>query len=392
MANRATRCPHCQTSFRVTESQLATARGRVRCGACLEVFNATTNWVDPAPSQPDIPEPEPRYDDNTPFPEDDAGQESASIEDTEAQTHPQNDTAAQPTENEAEPDQEEMAQSEDEAEDHTSDGYRFSALDSDSDDEEAARFSDPCEESEDSSDTSVQWADRTEQEDIAESEEVSAPPPEEEEIGTSEEQPQAESPIQEIEPSEPDRDVEHDEFDELVAHQRRRIQISRRHVGWTLLCLLAAACLAGQIVYAKFNSLAQSQHRNALVETCKVINWAWGSQRCVLPPPRNLSQIDSLGLNIMSHPRYADSLLVDTIILNRARFEQPFPLIELIFRNDRGNIVARRAFSPHEYLAGELKGIEFMPSGQSVRINISIADPGSTAVNYEMQFLPAAES
>ncbi|SEI75067.1 MJ0042 family finger-like domain-containing protein [Pseudomonas linyingensis] len=35
-----TQCPHCQTRFRVTPAQLGMARGAVRCGACLQVFNA----------------------------------------------------------------------------------------------------------------------------------------------------------------------------------------------------------------------------------------------------------------------------------------------------------------------------------------------------------------
>ena len=35
-----TQCPRCQTRFRVTGEQLDTADGRVRCGACLAVFQA----------------------------------------------------------------------------------------------------------------------------------------------------------------------------------------------------------------------------------------------------------------------------------------------------------------------------------------------------------------
>ncbi|MBP9614648.1 MAG: zinc-ribbon domain-containing protein, partial [Thiopseudomonas sp.] len=37
-----TQCPHCQTSFRLKHSQLSAARGSVRCGACLQVFNAAS--------------------------------------------------------------------------------------------------------------------------------------------------------------------------------------------------------------------------------------------------------------------------------------------------------------------------------------------------------------
>ncbi len=35
-----TQCPHCKTRFRVTETQVNTADGFVRCGVCKEVFNA----------------------------------------------------------------------------------------------------------------------------------------------------------------------------------------------------------------------------------------------------------------------------------------------------------------------------------------------------------------
>lgn len=35
-----TRCPHCDTVFRITEEQLSAAGGRVRCGRCRRVFDA----------------------------------------------------------------------------------------------------------------------------------------------------------------------------------------------------------------------------------------------------------------------------------------------------------------------------------------------------------------
>ena len=48
-----TRCPHCETRFRVTEEQLGIARGKVRCGHCMEVFNARDHSEpDPVPATP----------------------------------------------------------------------------------------------------------------------------------------------------------------------------------------------------------------------------------------------------------------------------------------------------------------------------------------------------
>ena len=38
-----TQCPHCQTCFRIAEAHLKIAKGKVRCGSCQEVFDATQN-------------------------------------------------------------------------------------------------------------------------------------------------------------------------------------------------------------------------------------------------------------------------------------------------------------------------------------------------------------
>jgi len=44
-----TRCPQCATTFRVTPEQLKARQGRVRCGACQEVFNALDTLVEEMP-------------------------------------------------------------------------------------------------------------------------------------------------------------------------------------------------------------------------------------------------------------------------------------------------------------------------------------------------------
>lgn len=41
-----TRCPHCQTHFRVTPEQLKARQGQVRCGACQQVFDALDSLAD----------------------------------------------------------------------------------------------------------------------------------------------------------------------------------------------------------------------------------------------------------------------------------------------------------------------------------------------------------
>ncbi|MDR1064259.1 MAG: zinc-ribbon domain-containing protein [Azoarcus sp.] len=50
-----TRCPSCQTVFRLTSEQLLARQGRVRCGSCLHPFNALDHLAesDPRAGQPD---------------------------------------------------------------------------------------------------------------------------------------------------------------------------------------------------------------------------------------------------------------------------------------------------------------------------------------------------
>lgn len=47
-----TRCPSCQTTFRVTPEQLKARQGKVRCGECQEVFNALDTLIEAPPLAP----------------------------------------------------------------------------------------------------------------------------------------------------------------------------------------------------------------------------------------------------------------------------------------------------------------------------------------------------
>ncbi|MDP1976323.1 DUF3426 domain-containing protein [Undibacterium sp.] len=52
----ATRCPHCQTAFKVANDQLKLHAGLVRCGSCQQTFNAVENLL-PGEGQKPVPVP-----------------------------------------------------------------------------------------------------------------------------------------------------------------------------------------------------------------------------------------------------------------------------------------------------------------------------------------------
>ncbi|MCI5107453.1 MAG: DUF3426 domain-containing protein [Pseudomonadales bacterium] len=53
MTLRVTQCPACESTFNTSPSLLETAAGRVRCGACLTVFDARENFIDTEPEPAD---------------------------------------------------------------------------------------------------------------------------------------------------------------------------------------------------------------------------------------------------------------------------------------------------------------------------------------------------
>ncbi|WP_322088332.1 DUF3426 domain-containing protein [Burkholderia sp. BCC1999] len=63
----ATRCPHCETVFRLQQEQLSLHEGFVRCGHCHEVFNASESLVPEHAQQP-----EPALTETAAAPDDDA--------------------------------------------------------------------------------------------------------------------------------------------------------------------------------------------------------------------------------------------------------------------------------------------------------------------------------
>ncbi|WP_079418783.1 zinc-ribbon domain-containing protein [Thiomonas intermedia] len=56
---QATRCPHCQTAFKVVRDQLLLREGWVRCGHCGEAFNALDHLIDLTPPTQPQPSSEP---------------------------------------------------------------------------------------------------------------------------------------------------------------------------------------------------------------------------------------------------------------------------------------------------------------------------------------------
>ncbi|RAS27023.1 MULTISPECIES: DUF3426 domain-containing protein [unclassified Pseudomonas] len=429
-----TQCPHCQTSFRVTHHQLSVARGVVRCGHCLQVFNAAKQLLEqnragasvvPAAAPPAVVEPvaapEPVASEPTPvekqdwaitaqaLDELDLDQELARLERRGEPGEPRADAKAdalqarrdEPAADEAGDElfgtatddrHEPLAAHEpapvllDERPLEPEPGDRTEptlggSLDLDLDDEPPAqRAAEP---------EPAQQFDETD-DDVIHEKGLSARNDDDTDLHLSarDDDPLEPMPGERLEPgfaAKPERPSRKEPLVDVVddplqlGWEKPQPNWGKRLL-WGFLTLLAAGLLAFQYVWFHFDELArQDQYRPIFLQMCPMLG-------CEVPTRVDIGRIKSSNLVVRSHPDFKGALIVDAIIYNRAPFAQPFPLLELRFADLNGQLIASRRFKPSEYLSGELAGRGEMPSQTPIHIALDILDPGPKAVNYSLSF------
>ncbi|AKA26869.1 DUF3426 domain-containing protein [Pseudomonas chlororaphis] len=400
-----TQCPHCQTSFRVSHAQLSVARGVVRCGSCLQVFNAARQLLEqragkdtPAPpAAAAAPEPEAppvqraisqkqwsatELDlDNL-----DLDEELAKLEQREIQPAktfgqeraPREDSLSARRE---QPDGEEehwpdslfsqAPGSGDELDEHPGQAAQAPA-DRGKPGRTEPSLSFSLDDLEDEPKVpSLHLDDDLEPTPLVVDDHPEDEPPVSPAPRGKRGRHEAESPEATL------RDLEDDPLQ--LDWQKRRSPWGRRLL-WSLLILLAAAGLAGQYIAYHFDELArQDQYRPWFQQLCPQLG-------CSVPSKVDIDRIKSSNLVVRSHPDFSGALVVDAIIYNRAPFSQPFPLLELRFADLNGHLIASRRFKPGEYVKGELEGVAEMPPQTPIHIALDILDPGPKAVNYSLSF------
>lgn len=407
-----TQCPHCQATFKVQDQHLNAAGGKVRCGSCLEVFNALENLTQSTPAKPaDTPS-------------------NTKVEASAPKAQPS--AAANTVNNESKADDDELVFADNPDEDSEDDSYTgpgtFSAELSDSFLELGEggdnHFSDH--ELEDSLDKGVtnkkagsdeSWAeqmledietsksDKTEQKVPADdshlfSAEFAAL---DQEVSNSRNQ-EPSTPNIASNNSEPNNITSTDHLAQNntkeqqdyessdLSHQYRNLQADpldlprssdRSILGtfiWTTLNLGLLVTLLAQLAWFHYDKLAQFEQLRPLYEHgCKLVG-------CKLPDLIDTTKIKSQNLVVRSHPTARKALIIDAIIVNQAPFDQPFPNLALYFSDLNNNIIAQRLFEPSDYLAGEIKDWSAMPKSTPIHISIEILDPGKNAVNYSVGF------
>ena len=356
---KITRCPQCNTSFRISEEQLQIAEGTVRCGSCLTVFQAESYLQEQSSLQGQSSPP---------------GQGSPQVQGSQQEKNsqqgpdsPQNQVSKQDQDSPQIQGSQNVPGSpqiqgsqQDQGVPQGQSGLSAQDMsDQDPYGNMQAQQRNDISDQRDSTFSSGDHRQAIPQQPVNQSRQLQVDPLQYSDDNTSETFVQTENTAGEtaIESSEP-----------------RSRNVFLRIVGILLLLLLGIA----QYGWFNFDQIVMDDRfRSYFLEACQYLE-------CSLPDYNNPQALTTENLQVSSHPYISDALIVDAMVRNSAQFKQRFPSVKLQFQNRNGGLVASRIFTIDEYLGSKLRDIEYIPPKTEVRFAMEILDPGSEVIEYEM--------
>jgi len=190
------------------------------------------------------------------------------------------------------------------------------------------------------------------------------------------------APVGEPEVTTPQTEEEKEEMLEAARRSLFGHPVARTHpLIWAIGIAATLFLLAGQFTY--YNRIELVRHaelKSAVLAFCQLLS-------CEIESRRNVALIDLTKSTIAPHPTVRQTLRIRIAMVNRARFAQPYPLLEVSLSDSGGQLLARRSFKAAQYLAHpERAGTEMLPS---VLVNglLDVANPDNKAVGYELRLV-----
>lgn len=282
-----TLCPYCATRFKISEAQLAAHRGMVRCGQCLQIFDAGTDFTpDPPHPQLELPIADELHAVTGLAP----GDVPATLD-----AHPVAEQSAQ-----------------DEA----------IAVAGETPDAELPVTAA-------SSDNAEQTGS------IGNIEADQAVPAHHDEPAS------ADIPL----PADAPRSLTLAEQIAIVQDEDNGLAHKRRNWPWAIAAALLLLTLLAQAIYLFRVDLAayRPELKAALVEYCRLLN-------CSLPLPQHVDAMSIESSGLEAEPGHESRIILSALLRNRAAYTQGFPSLELTLNDTQDKALARRTFRPADYL------------------------------------------
>lgn len=328
-----TRCPYCNTRFKITEAQLTAHQGMVRCGHCHQAFDAVPHFT------PDLTETavyaEPPETAEHAEPENKAVEAPIEIPPVPAQT-----VAETPTESPA-------------------------AESSAAGDMQAADAAKPGEDAPPSADSQLSGENLG-----GKNDDSTILQPTHNAIVLDE------TIAQNLSPS---------DSSAFLTDQKTAFDVKGRRWPWISGIALSVVLLLAQSAY--FFRVGLAVHlpalKPALVAYCRLLS-------CTVPLPRDPALISIESSDLDADTLHDNLITLNALLRNRAAYPQGFPMLSLTLNDSHDKPLARRLFQPSEYLPqdeSELSG--FAANHEiSVKLHLDISDLKASGYRLELFYTP----
>ena len=156
-----------------------------------------------------------------------------------------------------------------------------------------------------------------------------------------------------------------------------------RHAGfqpkWGVAALIMALLIAAQALYLFRNGLATHlpTARPALVGYCRLLG-------CTLRLPQDLGQLRIVSSAMESAPKQPAIVTLYAILHNRATHAQSYPDLELTLTDTSDEALARRTFTPDEYLRPEQDAKQGIPASEEIAIELYLDTEDLKPAGYRL--------
>lgn len=322
-----TLCPHCNTRFRIIEAQMAAHNGMVRCGHCMQIFDARPGFVSGEPHpQLELP-----------------------ISDSLAATE------LSPADETAEPDEERAGQEGVKSEPTVAADAAETGQTESQTGEVATEIP---------ADTPVDLPEET-QPDIT----VGEP--------GGETQVADVSPVMDVDASRPMTLAE--QVAVVQDEDGSRYPHKRHNWPWAVAVALLLATLLAQGVYLFRVDLAiyRPELKPALIEYCRLLG-------CSMPLPRHLDSMSIESSSLEADGSHENQITLNALLRNRATYTQAYPHIELTFNDTQDKLLARRTFRPADYLPPPENEKDGLASSHEISIKLRLDTTDLRPVGYRL--------
>ena len=154
-----------------------------------------------------------------------------------------------------------------------------------------------------------------------------------------------------------------------------------RHAGWLwgvgIGFLLLGAVVQGAYVFRTELAMNYPDLRPQFVEWCNSLG-------CDMPLPRKSDLIGIEASELRPSPQGRNLLQLVATLRNRAGFLQAYPHLELTLTDTDDKPLARRVFSPREFLPAKADGAAGFPAGGDLALSLTLDTSSLSAAGYRI--------